>query len=54
MPNRKRYIVQNKGVTEGFTKAGIESLKALDMVVFKGTTRYPEGTVYRYVRKGDR
>lgn len=51
MPNRKRYVVRRGDVVEGFTKPGIDSLKALDMVVFKGTTRTSEGVVYNYTPK---
>lgn len=49
---RVRYVVVGNGTKEGFTKAGIDSLKALDMVTFLGTTRTREGTIYNYAPKG--
>lgn len=48
---RIRYVVTGNGTKEGFTKTGIESLKALDAVVFLGTTRTREGTIYNYCVK---
>lgn len=56
MPNRKRYVVtvviDGNTVTEGFTKPAMDALKRLDMVVFRGTRKTSEGTVYEYRRKG--
>ena len=40
MSTRTRYIVENKGIREGFTKSGIEALKSLDAVNFRGTARF--------------